>query len=89
MTEQWCLRVPVRDGEAARRAAIAEGVLDRTLRPPAEDGDLLIPVLFACDGAVKAEFAENHTVEELPRHEQICGIVVLHVDAASGALKLC
>ncbi len=88
MTEQWCLRVPVRDGEAARRAAIAEGVLDRTLRPRAEDGYLLIPVLSACDGAVKAEFAENHTVEELPRHEQIGGIVVLQDDDASGAEKI-
>lgn len=31
--EQWCLRVPVQDGESARRTAIAENILDRTLRP--------------------------------------------------------
>ncbi|MDV0442624.1 class I SAM-dependent methyltransferase [Methanorbis furvi] len=88
MKEQWCLRVPVRDGEAARRNAIAEGVADRSLRPRVEDGYLLIPVLFECVGAVTAEFVENQAVEELPRHEQIGGIVVLQDDDARGAEKI-
>ncbi|MDV0444452.1 class I SAM-dependent methyltransferase [Methanorbis rubei] len=88
MKEQWCLRVPVRDGEAARRNAIIEGVADRSLRPRVEDEYLLIPVLFECVGAVTAEFVENQAVEELPRHEQIGGIVVLQDDDTLGAEKI-
>lgn len=87
-TEQWCLRVPVRDGEAARRTAIVEGIIDRTLRPRAEDGFLLIPVLSPRDGELRAAFVENNPVEELPRHEQIGGIVVLQDDDAAGAEKI-
>ena len=86
--EQWCLRVPVQDGEAARRFAIAEHILDRTLRPRAENGFLLIPVLSPREGELRAEFAENHAIEELPRHEQIGGIVVLQDDDPLGAEKI-
>ncbi|HJK79037.1 MAG TPA: methyltransferase [Methanocorpusculum sp.] len=88
MKEQWCLRVPVQDGEAARRCAIAENILDRTLRPRAENGFLLIPVLSPREGEERAEFAENHVIEELPRHEQIGGIVVLQDDDTAGAEKI-
>ncbi|HJJ96820.1 MAG TPA: methyltransferase [Methanocorpusculum sp.] len=88
MKEQWCFRVPVQDGEAARRCAIAENILDRTLRPRAENGFLLIPVLSPREGELRAEFAENHAIEELPRHEQIGGIVVLQDDDALGAEKI-
>ncbi|HJK05152.1 MAG TPA: methyltransferase [Methanocorpusculum sp.] len=86
--EQWCLRVPVQDGESARRTAIAENILDRTLRPRAENGFLLIPVVSPRDGELRAEFAENHVIEELPRHEQIGGIVVLQDDDPAGAEKI-
>ncbi len=88
MKEQWCLRVPVQEGEVARRCAIAENILDRTLRPRAENGFLLIPVLSPHDGDERAEFAENHVIEELPRHEQIGGIVVLQDDDCAGAEKI-
>lgn len=88
MREQWCLRVPVRDGEAVRRAVILDGGIDRTLRPRAADGFLLIPILAGRDGAVRAEFAENHVAEDLPRHEQIGGIVVLQEDDCGGAEKI-
>ena len=88
MKEQWCFRVPVQDGETARRTAIAEGILDRTLRPRAENGYLLIPVLSPGEGELRAEFAENQILEELPRHEQIGGIVVLQDDDSAGAEKI-
>ncbi|HJJ99249.1 MAG TPA: methyltransferase [Methanocorpusculum sp.] len=85
MRDQWCLRVPLQDGEAARRCAIAENILDRTLRPRSENGFLLIPVLSPREGEQRAEFAENHVIEDLPRHEQIGGIVVLQDDDPTGA----
>ncbi|HJK00982.1 MAG TPA: methyltransferase [Methanocorpusculum sp.] len=88
MKEQWCLRVPIQNGEIARKQAIAENVLDRTLRPHAEEGYLLIPILSSDYGGKRAIFAENRTIEKLPRHEQIGGIVILHDDDVTGAKKI-
>ncbi|NLO77821.1 MAG: methyltransferase, partial [Methanomicrobiales archaeon] len=42
--EQWCVRVPVKEGEPMRQQLIREGVLDTTFKP-VRDGDfLLFPV---------------------------------------------
>ncbi|MDR0438700.1 MAG: methyltransferase, partial [Methanocalculaceae archaeon] len=85
---QWCLRVPILDGEKARRSAIANGIFDRKLRPRVENDFLLIPVLTPYDDELWANFSENHVIEELPRYEQIGGIVVLQNDDVAGAEKI-
>ncbi|HJJ43958.1 MAG TPA: methyltransferase [Methanocorpusculum sp.] len=83
---QWCVRIPVREGEEGRRRLIAEGKADRSLRPYAEEGYLLIPVLGETN--LQAEFSPTITHEELARHEQIGGIVVLQEDDIAGAEKI-
>ncbi|MDR3101851.1 MAG: methyltransferase [Methanocalculaceae archaeon] len=88
MKEQWALRIPVRDGEAVRKMAIIEGILDRTLKPRIENGCLLIPVTAKPCGATRTDFTENHAMEELVRHEQIGGLVILQDDDAAAAEKI-
>jgi len=83
---QWCVRAGIREGEDVRRKLIAEGKADRSLRPRAENGYLLIPVLEETD--FQAAFAPTTLHEELPRHEQIGGIVVLQEEDAAGAEKI-
>ncbi len=82
---QWCIRVPVQEGEDMRRRIIAEGAADRTLRPRVEDGFLLIPLSSRREGAVQAEFSQNHSRVELPRHEQVGGLVIMQDDDPAGA----
>jgi tRNA (guanine37-N1)-methyltransferase len=65
-----------------------EGIFDRALRPRVENGFLLIPVLIPRDGKFRAKFAENNVIQELPRHEQIGGIVILQDDDVAGAEKI-
>ena len=72
--EQWCLRVPGQDGESARRAAIAENILERTLRPRAENGILLVPVVSHRGGGRRGEVAGNDEIEELQRAGQGGGV---------------
>lgn len=83
---QWCVRVPIREGEECRKKLIAEGKADRSLHPHVEDGFLLIPVLEETDA--QAEFVPTHPHEELPRHEQIGGIVVLQEEDVAGAKRI-
>ena len=85
MVSQWCVRVPLHEGEIVRRRLIAENLVDRSLRPRVEEGILLIPVL---SGTESAEFVQNAPVEDLPRHEQIGGIVILQEKDAAGARKV-
>jgi len=88
MTEQWCVRIPLKDGETVRRELIAEGIVDRTLRPCVEDGFLLVPVILERDGSIRHDFAESTVREELPRHEQVGGLVILQEDDVEGAKKI-
>ncbi|MDO9522713.1 MAG: methyltransferase [Methanocorpusculum sp.] len=83
---QWCVRIPVLEGEEGRRKLIAEGKVDRSLRPYVEEGYLLIPVLE--ETGLQAEFSTTSPREELPRHEQIGGIVVLQEEDTVGAAKI-
>ncbi|MDD3912884.1 MAG: methyltransferase [Methanocorpusculum sp.] len=83
---QWCVRIPVLEGEAGRRKLIAEGKADRSLRPYVEEGFLFVPVLEETD--LQAEFSTTSPREELPRHEQIGGIVVLQEDDRIEAEKI-
>lgn len=88
MTEQWCVRIPLKDGETVRRELISEGIVDRTLRPCVEDGFLLVPVTIEREGSLRHEFPESSVREELPRHEQIGGLVILQEDDVEGAKKI-
>ncbi len=85
MISQWCVRVPLQEGEVVRRRLIAENLIDRSLRPRVEAGVLLIPVL---SGTESAEFVRNAPVEDLPRHDQIGGIVILQEKDVAGARKV-
>jgi len=88
MTEQWCVRVPPKEGEKVRRELIAEGVVDRSLRPCVEDGFLLVPVVEERIGSIRHEFQDLPVREELPRHEQVGGLVILQDDDVDGAKKI-
>ncbi len=85
---QWCIRVPIHEGESMRRQVIADGTADRTLRPRAEDGFLLIPICEKREGAVQMPFAASPKREELPRHEQVGGLVILQEEDYAGAEKI-
>ncbi|MDO5845021.1 MAG: class I SAM-dependent methyltransferase family protein [Methanocorpusculum sp.] len=86
--EQWCVKVPLSEGESKRRELISSGLADRNFRPRAENGFLLIPVLSEIDGAVREIFKETQAREELARHEQVGGIVILQDDDVEGAKKI-
>jgi len=88
MTEQWCIRIPLKEGEKVRRELIAEGIVDRSLRPCVEEGFLLVPILEERDGSIWHEFLESPVREELPRHEQVGGLVILQEDDVEGAKKI-
>ncbi|HJJ46633.1 MAG TPA: methyltransferase [Methanocorpusculum sp.] len=88
MTEQWGIRILLSEGETVRKKLIVSGLADRTLRPRVEDGFLVIPVVKSCENAVKMDFNESSVREELPRHEQIGGLVILQEDDVEGAKKI-
>ena len=87
-TEQWCKKVPISEGETIRRKLIADGVLDRTLRPRVEDGFLLIPVVSESEGTIREMFTVGKEREELARHEQVGGLVILQDDDVEAAEKI-
>ncbi|MEA5037766.1 hypothetical protein SDC9_17460 [bioreactor metagenome] len=84
--QQWCLQIPVREGEEARRKLIAEGKADRSLKPYVQEGYLFIPVLE--ETGMQAGFSPARAHEELPRHEQIGGVVILQEDDPAEAEKI-
>ncbi|HJJ28255.1 MAG TPA: RsmD family RNA methyltransferase [Methanocorpusculum sp.] len=86
--EQWCKKVPLSEGESARRECIAAGTADRSLRPRVEDGFLLIPVLNEPSADGRAQFTALPERAELARHEQVGGIVILQDDDAEAAQKI-
>ena len=88
MVEQWCIRVPSRQGEETRQALLREGALDTSLKV-LHDGDMLIlPVLSEREGAVRYEFESHPGREPLPRHELVGGIAILQEDNVTGAAKI-
>lgn len=84
--QQWCLQIPVREGEETRRKLIAEGKADRSLKPYVQEGYLVIPVLE--ETGMQAGFSPARAHEELPRHEQIGGVVILQDDDPVEAEKI-
>ncbi|HJJ36689.1 MAG TPA: methyltransferase [Methanocorpusculum sp.] len=87
---QWGLKVPLSEGETWRRRLISENLYDRTYRPFVEDGFLHIPVVRETDGAVQMAFPCSPVREDLARHEQVGGLVILQdedIEAAEQVLK--
>ena len=82
---QWCIRVPIRNGEAKRLALREAGLLDPSLRPRAEGAFLLHPVTGPLEGEEQAEFPVLPEIPALPRHEQIGGIAVMQDHDRDGA----
>jgi tRNA (guanine37-N1)-methyltransferase len=87
-TEQWCLRVPPRDGEAVRRALIAGDALDRSLKPRREGGSLLLPLSSWREGAERCCFEAQPEHAALPAHELVGGIAIMQERDPGGAARL-
>jgi tRNA (guanine37-N1)-methyltransferase len=84
--EQWAVRVPRSRGEEVRQQLLAEGVLDRGLKPRVEGEDLLLPVTGG--GRERARFEARDQVTELPRHELIGGIAIMLEEDREAAEEL-
>ncbi len=85
MVEQWCVKVPVGEGETVRQALIREGVLDNTLVVRREGAVLLLPVTGPREGAEIGEFDPNPARLVLPRHELVGGIAIMQECDRPGA----
>jgi tRNA (guanine37-N1)-methyltransferase len=88
MREQWCVRVPAGEGETVRQLLIRDGVLDPTLRVQREGKDLLFPITSQRAGSERREFEVHREQVELPRHELVGGIAIMHEPDRVGAVKL-
>lgn len=86
--QQWCLRVGKKNGEETRRRLLDAGILDSGLKIRSEEDEILIPVTAEQPGAILAEFEEMKVRSELPRHEQVGGIVILQEDDPDGAERI-
>jgi tRNA (guanine37-N1)-methyltransferase len=87
-----CVRVPVGDGEATRRALIEAELLDHDLEIETADGWLYLPVTDADAAAAdydvtEREFEPRETqtlpadlLEEPPSYERVGDVVLLHED---------
>jgi tRNA (guanine37-N1)-methyltransferase len=85
---QWGIRVPARQGEAARQVLIREGALDASLRVLRDGKSLILPVLEKREGAEWCEFEAHPGREPLPRHELVGGIAILQDEDPKGAERL-
>ena len=83
--EQWCVRVPVREGEPTRRQLISDGVLDTTLKPARDGGDLLFPVTDPARATERWECEAHAKAPPLPRHDLVGGIAIMQDDDAQEA----
>ncbi|MBP1928693.1 tRNA (guanine37-N1)-methyltransferase [Methanolinea mesophila] len=71
------MKVPLREGEKVRQELAGKDLLDRSLRPKALEGCLLIPVLAPGPGNLRCTFHSLPPQEELPRHELVGGIAIM------------
>ena len=85
---QWGIKVLLSEGETIRRKLIADGIYDKTFRPYAADGYLYLPVSEQISGAELYDFARSPVREDLARHEQVGGLVILQDDDVSAAEKI-
>jgi len=85
---QWGVKVPLSEGETWRRKLISENLYDRTYRPFVADGFLYIPVISPIDGATEMTFPCSPVREDLARHEQVGGLVILLDDDKEAAAQI-
>ncbi len=86
--EQWCVRVPVKEGEPMRRQLIRDDVLDMSFKP-ARDGDfLLFPVTDPAQATERWECEAHPKAPPLPRHDLVGGIAIMQEDDVSQAEML-
>ena len=83
--QQWCLPVNRNGAEEIRKKLLEEGILDRSLKIRPDGDCLLFPILTVRPGAIRAEFEPLKRPVELPRHEQVGGIVILQEDDPEAA----
>ncbi|HJJ31588.1 MAG TPA: methyltransferase [Methanocorpusculum sp.] len=86
--KQWGVKVLLSEGETVRRKLIAEGIYDKTFRPHVTDGFLYLPILEPLSGAEMCGFVRSPVREDLARHEQVGGLVILQDDDVSEAEKI-
>jgi len=75
--EQWCVRVPVQEGEPMRRQLIAEGILDTSLKPARDGAFLLFPVTDPARATERWECVALPKAVTLPRHDLVGGIAIM------------
>lgn len=85
---QWGVKVPLSEGETWRRKLISENLYDRTYRPFVADGFLYIPVISPIDGETEMTFPCSPVREDLARHEQVGGLVILLDDDKEAAAQI-
>ncbi|WAI00412.1 class I SAM-dependent methyltransferase [Methanogenium organophilum] len=78
--EQWCVRVPVTEGEPTRRQLISDGILDISLRPARDGTDLLFPVTDPARATERWECVALPKAVPLPRHDLVGGIAIMQDD---------
>ena len=88
MVEQWCMRVPAKEGETVRQALIREGALDHSLKVRKDGLALLIPVTGPREGAEWCEFEPGPTHKVLARHELVGGIAIMQDCDRKGAEEI-
>jgi len=88
LNTHWGIRIPKDQAEEKRQQLIHEGLLDRERRPLRDGNDIVLPVLQECPGAEAGTFQEYHNRAELPRHELIGGIAVMHENDPKEAARL-
>lgn len=88
MDRQWYLGAPRSRAEEIRRALLASGLLDRSLRPRQVGDTICFPVICWCEGAEEGMFEPLPGRPVLPRHEMIGGIAVMQEPDREAALAL-
>ncbi|KAF1077940.1 class I SAM-dependent methyltransferase family protein [Methanogenium sp. MK-MG] len=83
--EQWCVRVPVREGEPMRRQLISDGVLDTSFKPTRDGAFLLFPVTDPARATERWECEPNVKAVPLPRHDLVGGIAIMQDDDTEAA----
>ncbi|WFN34443.1 class I SAM-dependent methyltransferase family protein [Methanogenium sp. S4BF] len=78
--EQWCVRVPVKEGEPMRRQLISDGVLDTSLKPARDGAFLLFPVTEPTRATERWECEAHAKAIPLPRHDLVGGIAIMQDD---------
>ncbi|GAB7015434.1 class I SAM-dependent methyltransferase [Methanogenium cariaci] len=83
--EQWCVRVPVREGEPIRQQLISDGVLDTSFKPARDGAFLLFPVTDPARATERWECEANVKAIPLPRHDLVGGIAIMQDDDPEAA----